>query len=55
MTVFRPRSLVEDVKQDRRRKSPSDVSVEAAQREKNWLEKIDHRKYNPPQDRRFFY
>jgi hypothetical protein len=48
-------SFVKDVKQDRRRKSVSDASVEAARKEKNRLKKIAHRRESTPQDRRAFY
>jgi hypothetical protein len=48
-------SFVTDVKQDRRRKSVSDASVEAARREKNRLKKISRRRGSTPQDRRDFY
>jgi hypothetical protein len=48
-------SFVKDVKQDRRRKSFSDASVEAAHKEKNCLKKIARRRGSTPQDRRAFY
>jgi hypothetical protein len=48
-------SFVKDVKQDRRRKSVSDSSVEAAHKEKNHLKKIARRRGSTPQDRRAFY
>jgi hypothetical protein len=46
-------SFVKDVKQDRRRKSVSNASVEAARKEKNRLKKITRR--STPQDRKAFY
>jgi hypothetical protein len=49
------RSFVKDVKQDRRRKSVSDASVEAARKEKNCLKKVACRRGSTPQDRRAFY
>ena len=49
------RSFVKDVKQDRRRQSVSDASVEAARKEKNRLKKIARRSGSTPQDRRAFY
>jgi hypothetical protein len=48
-------SFVKDVKQDRKKKSVSDVSVEAARKEKNCLKKVAHRRGSTPQDRRDFY
>jgi hypothetical protein len=45
-------SFVKDVKQDRRRKSASDATVEAAHKEKNCLKKVAHRR---DRDRRAFY
>ena len=48
-------SFVKDVKQDRRRKSVSDASVEAARKEKNRLKKVARRRGSTPQDRRAFY
>jgi hypothetical protein len=48
-------SFVKDVKQDRRRKSVSDASVEAACKEKNCLKKIACRRGSTPQDRSAFY
>jgi hypothetical protein len=48
-------SFVKDVKQDRRRKSVSDASVEAARKEKNRLKKIARRRGSTPQNRRAFY
>jgi hypothetical protein len=49
------RSFVKDVKQDRKRKSVSNASVEAARKEKNCLKKIACRRRSTPQDRRVFY
>jgi hypothetical protein len=49
------RSFVKDVKQDRKRKSVSNASVERAHKEKNRLKKIAHRRGNTCQDRRAFY
>jgi uncharacterized membrane protein YgaE (UPF0421/DUF939 family) len=49
------RSFVKDVKQDRRRKSVSNASVEAARKEKNHLKKITRRRGSTPQDKRAFY
>jgi hypothetical protein len=48
-------SFVKDVKQDRRRKSVGNASVEAARKEKNCLKNISRRRGNTPQDRRAFY
>jgi hypothetical protein len=48
-------SFVKNVKQDRRRKSVSNASVEAAHKEKNCLKKIARRRRSSPQDRRAFY
>jgi hypothetical protein len=48
-------SFVKDVKQDRRRKSVSDASVEADHKEKNHLKKIARRRESTPRDRRAFY
>jgi hypothetical protein len=48
-------SFVKDVKQDRRRKSASDATVEAACKEKNCLKKVARRKDSTPRDRRIFY
>jgi hypothetical protein len=48
-------SFVKDIKQDRRRKSVSDASVEAARKEKNCLKNIARRRGSTPQDRRAFY
>jgi hypothetical protein len=48
-------SFVKDVKQDRRRKSVSNASVEAACKEKNCLKKVARRRGSTPQDRRAFY
>jgi hypothetical protein len=48
-------SFVKDVKQDRRRKFVSDVSVEAACKEKNCVKKVSHRRGSTPQDRKAFY
>jgi hypothetical protein len=48
-------SFIKNVKQDRRRKSVSDASVEAAHKEKNCLKKIARRRGSTPQDRRAFY
>jgi succinate dehydrogenase/fumarate reductase flavoprotein subunit len=48
-------SFVKDVKQDRKRKSFSNASVEAALKEKNRLKKIARRRGSTPQDRRAFY
>jgi hypothetical protein len=48
-------SFVKDVKQDRRRKSVSNASVEAARKEKNCLKKVARRRRSTPQDRRAFY
>jgi hypothetical protein len=45
-------SFVKDVKQDRRRKSVSNGSVETAHKEKNRLKKITRRRGSTPQDRR---
>jgi hypothetical protein len=47
-------SFVKDVKQDRRRKSASNASVEAARKEKNCLKKVARRRGSTPQDRRAF-
>jgi hypothetical protein len=47
-------SFVKDEKQDRRRKSVSDASVEAARKVKNRLKKIACRRGSTPQDRRAF-
>jgi hypothetical protein len=47
--------FVKDENQDRRRKSVSDGSVEAACKEKNCLKKITHSRASTPQDRRAFY
>jgi hypothetical protein len=49
------RSFVKDVKQDRRRKSVSDATVEAARKEKNRLKKVAHRRDSTLRDRRAFY
>jgi hypothetical protein len=49
------RSFVKDVKQDRRRKSVSDTSVEAAPKEKNCFKNIAGRRGSTPQDKRAFY
>jgi uncharacterized Fe-S cluster-containing protein len=48
-------SFVKDIKQDRRRKSVSNASVEVARKEKNRLKKIARRGGRTPQDRRAFY
>jgi len=47
-------SLVKDVKQDRRRKSVSDATVEAARKEKNCLKKVARKRDSTPRDRRTF-
>jgi hypothetical protein len=49
------RSFVKDVKQNWRRKSVSDASVEAAHKEKNHLKKIARRRGSTSQDKRAFY
>jgi hypothetical protein len=48
-------SFVKDVKQDRRRKSVSDATVEAARKENNCLKKVARRRDSTPRDRRAFY
>jgi hypothetical protein len=48
-------SFVKDVKQDRRRKSVSDATVEAARKEKNCLKKVARGRNSTPRDRRAFY
>jgi hypothetical protein len=48
------RRFFKDVKQDRRRKSVGNASVEAAHKEKNRLKKIARRRGSTPQDRRAF-
>jgi hypothetical protein len=48
-------SFVKDVKQDRRRKSVSDTTIEAARKEKNHLKKVAHRRDSTLRDRRAFY
>jgi hypothetical protein len=49
------RNYIKDVKQDRRKKSVSDASVEAARKEKNHLKKIARRRESTPQDRMAFH
>jgi hypothetical protein len=49
------RSFVKDVKQDRRRKSVRDATVEATRNEKNCLKKVARRRDSIPRDRRDFY
>jgi hypothetical protein len=48
-------SFVKDVKQDRRRKSVSDATVEVAHKEKNRLKKVARRIDSTQRDRRAFY
>jgi hypothetical protein len=48
-------SFVKDVKQDRRRKSVSDATVEVARKEKNRLKKVARWRDSTPRDRRAFY
>jgi hypothetical protein len=48
-------SFVKDVKQDRRRKSVSDATVEPARKEKKCLKKVACRRDSTPRDRRAFY
>jgi hypothetical protein len=48
-------SFVKDVKKDRRRKSVSDATVEAARKEKNRPKKVARRRDSTPRDRRAFY
>jgi hypothetical protein len=48
-------SFVKDVKQDRRKKSVSDATVEAANKEKNCLTKVARRRDSTPRDKRAFY
>jgi hypothetical protein len=48
-------SFVKDVKKDRRRKSVSDATVEAAHKEKNCLKMVARRRDSTPRDRRAFY
>jgi hypothetical protein len=47
-------SFVKDVKQDRRRKSVSDATVEVACKEKNCLKKVARKRDSTLQDRRAF-
>jgi hypothetical protein len=48
-------SFVKDIKKDRRRKSVSDATVEAACKEKNRLKKVARRRDSTSRDRRAFY
>jgi hypothetical protein len=49
------RSFVQDVKQDKRRKSVSDATVKAACKEKNRLKKVARKRDSTPRDKRAFY